>query len=259
LPAAKEAPAIAEKSEHAAREGEDKKVAKTENHPKKQNESPPQQAEEKTVEHPLTQLLKSKKYFALALAFFVGVVVAPIAEEFLFRLLLIGWLEKAETQWREQWQLRSLVIPLSALPILASSLLFASMHFRTASDKLEESNLVFTLAISAIMNLLVVSFAIVLIRMRTGATARDFGWDSRRFFKDIGLGVFSFFLVAVPIFFLQMVLLTYLPKQFAPDPIPLFFFAVVLGLLYQRTHRLVPSIVLHALLNFCSLAVFWFQ
>ena len=38
-----------------------------------------------------------------------------------------------------------------------------------------------------------------------------------------------------------------------PAPIPLFFFALALGYLYQKTHRLWPSLVLHCLLNSVSL------
>jgi len=37
------------------------------------------------------------------------------------------------------------------------------------------------------------------------------------------------------------------------DIIPLFFFACGLGYLYQRTHRAIPSILLHMMLNVCSL------
>jgi membrane protease YdiL (CAAX protease family) len=39
------------------------------------------------------------------------------------------------------------------------------------------------------------------------------------------------------------------------DFIPLFFFACVLGYLYQRTHRILPSILLHMALNLSSLAM----
>jgi membrane protease YdiL (CAAX protease family) len=42
-------------------------------------------------------------------------------------------------------------------------------------------------------------------------------------------------------------------------PIPLFFFAVVLGYLYQRTHRLWPSLVTHLLLNAGSMLILWSQ
>jgi membrane protease YdiL (CAAX protease family) len=42
-----------------------------------------------------------------------------------------------------------------------------------------------------------------------------------------------------------------------PDPIPLFVLAVGLGYLYQRTGRLAPCVMLHFLLNLCSLAALW--
>jgi membrane protease YdiL (CAAX protease family) len=44
----------------------------------------------------------------------------------------------------------------------------------------------------------------------------------------------------------------------SPAPIPLFFFALVLGYLYRQTHRLWPCIVLHMCLNATSLAIMWF-
>jgi len=44
-----------------------------------------------------------------------------------------------------------------------------------------------------------------------------------------------------------------------PAPIPLFFLALGLGYLYQRTHRLWPSLVVHFLLNSTSLALLWTQ
>ena len=43
------------------------------------------------------------------------------------------------------------------------------------------------------------------------------------------------------------------------DPVPLFVFGIVLGYLYQRTHRLVPCITAHMLFNSFSLAVAWLQ
>ncbi len=40
-------------------------------------------------------------------------------------------------------------------------------------------------------------------------------------------------------------------------PISLFFLALVLGYLYQRTHRLWPSLVVHMLLNGGSIVILW--
>jgi membrane protease YdiL (CAAX protease family) len=41
--------------------------------------------------------------------------------------------------------------------------------------------------------------------------------------------------------------------------IPLFFLAIVLGYLYQRTHRLWPSLTVHMLLNAGTMLVLWLQ
>jgi membrane protease YdiL (CAAX protease family) len=44
-----------------------------------------------------------------------------------------------------------------------------------------------------------------------------------------------------------------------PDWIPLFFLALGLGYLYQHTHRLLPSLVVHSLLNALSMWGLWVQ
>ena len=40
-----------------------------------------------------------------------------------------------------------------------------------------------------------------------------------------------------------------------PDPIPLFFLSLALGFIYQRTHRIVPCIVVHMMLNGFSMVL----
>jgi hypothetical protein len=45
------------------------------------------------------------------------------------------------------------------------------------------------------------------------------------------------------------------PDKVAGVPVPLFFFALVLGTLYYRTRRVAPSIIVHAALNAATLAV----
>ncbi len=44
---------------------------------------------------------------------------------------------------------------------------------------------------------------------------------------------------------------------YGPEPIPLFFLGLILGYLYQRTHRIVPSIVAHAIFNLFTMIVLW--
>ena len=42
-------------------------------------------------------------------------------------------------------------------------------------------------------------------------------------------------------------------------PVSLILFGIVLGYLYQRTHRLVPSITAHMLFNSYSMVLLWLQ
>lgn len=56
--------------------------------------------------------------------------------------------------------------------------------------------------------------------------------------------------------------LLHVTEELSPDPIPLFFFALALGFVYQRTHRLLPCVLMHMLLNAVSLiqlavSIYW--
>jgi membrane protease YdiL (CAAX protease family) len=44
---------------------------------------------------------------------------------------------------------------------------------------------------------------------------------------------------------------------YGPEPVPLFFLAIALGYVYQRTHRILPSIVTHALFNAFAMFILW--
>ena len=50
-----------------------------------------------TLAHPAEQLLRSGNPGAIAIAVTMAVIVAPLIEEFLFRVLLQGWLEALES------------------------------------------------------------------------------------------------------------------------------------------------------------------
>jgi membrane protease YdiL (CAAX protease family) len=112
-----------------------------------------------------------------ASSIFAVVLVAPLVEEFLFRVLLQGWLE-------------SLV----------------------RGGEMDERHL---------------------------ATKAVHSIPPRRFWQPI---VFSSAVFAL------------MHSSHGPDVVPLFFFALALGYLYQQTHRLWPSVVVHFSLNACTLA-----
>lgn len=110
--------------------------------------------------HPMIQdVMKQPNAVIIALAFVSAVVVAPICEEVIFRLLLQGWLEKWEDRMLG-WRVASAPVaeaaadstgeaatlapprppvvglagPYGALPILASSTMFAWAHLGHSTD-----------------------------------------------------------------------------------------------------------------------------
>ncbi len=44
---------------------------------------------------------------------------------------------------------------------------------------------------------------------------------------------------------------------YGPEPVPIFILGLVLGYVYQRTHRIVPGIVTHALFNLFTMVLLW--
>lgn len=135
--------------------------------------------------HPIEKLVhENGSTDVIFWAIFAAVIAAPIIEEFLFRGILQGWLEKAFYRTRV--------------------IVNAELAGETGGED---------------------------IAMATPTTP-TFLW------QPIILSSLTFAL---------------LHAGHGPDPIPLFFLAVVLGYLYAKTHRLLPSIVVHMALNGLSM------
>jgi membrane protease YdiL (CAAX protease family) len=212
-----------------------------------------------TTAHAIVQLMAVRHGNIILMCFIAGVAVSPIAEEMFFRVLLQGWLENIDRRGRRRLPMWRRLMPLGAMPIVVSSLVFASQHFRKAAPPLDVELLVFLFAGNSAMQLLTLIFGIVLVRWRAGARAADLGWSPEKFFADLRMGIITFVAIVVPIYGGQIGLAQLLPKQYAPDPITIFFFAVALGFLYFRTHRAAPPIALHMALNASSLLMALFS
>ena len=79
------------------------------------------------LEHPLAKLIVEQPSAGLvALATLSAIVVAPVSEEFLFRVVLQGWLERSMRRWRRLGRLGSRAVRF--LPIVVSAAMFAAMH-----------------------------------------------------------------------------------------------------------------------------------
>jgi membrane protease YdiL (CAAX protease family) len=209
------------------------------------------------TEHVVAQLMSEGNVWALLLCVVSAAIVAPISEEFFFRVLLQGGLEAWQHRWRRQMPTLRRLFPGGLGPIMFTSLLFARLHFRVAAPQFNVRFLMFLLAGDAVARVLALAFAVGWMRWRVGATAADLGWAPGNLLGDVKLGLAAFAAVAAPVYAAQAGLRCVLPECIAPDPLPLFFLALVLGTLYYRTHRIVPSVVLHVALNGTSLMLAW--
>ena len=211
------------------------------------------------TQHPVVIMLQDSDALVWLGCVFAVVIVAPLAEEFLFRLLLQGWLEAALWRWRHLLPTIRRLLPGATGPVLLASLLFGMLHFRVAGDVWPAAHYRATLLATTATNILTVAAIIVILRLAGRATAADLGWNMRRLPGDLRTGAVVFAAVVGPIYGLQILLTALLPKYVAPDPITLFVFSLVLGWLYARTRRLAPPATAHALLNAASLMMLWFS
>ncbi|MEX1224607.1 MAG: CPBP family intramembrane glutamic endopeptidase [Pirellulales bacterium] len=159
-----------------------------------------------------------------AAAAFVAVIVAPIAEEFLFRVVLQGWLERrfdigspdaARIVEAEQFDSDSSADQAAAEePSLETSPLAANNPYESPQSPPAQWPLA----------------------ARQTAAIRG---------PEI-----------VPIVISSAVFAAFHIGQ-GMAPVSLFFLALALGFLYQRTHRIVPCITVHLLLNGTSMTLLW--
>lgn len=216
-------------------------------------------------EHEVLQvLIRRRDAVAWAVCILSAAVTAPLCEEFVFRLVLQGWLEARLLGWRK-WRrlrhrkaLRTVLFGLSA--VVPVAVLFGAIHYRPAPPPEEVAKpaeiLMSGLVGLSLAHVLTIVVGVALLRTAAGASATDLGWDPKRLGRDVALGLASLPAVAVVVYRLQLVLTHVLPRSAAAEPFSLTVFALPLGLLYLRTHRIAPSIVLHLAFNFTSLAMF---
>jgi membrane protease YdiL (CAAX protease family) len=167
--------------------------------------------------HPLIQMIEQHgSPMLFVLAFAAAVVVAPLCEELMFRLVLQGWLEKWEDRelgWRS-----AIGAPIELVEVVAPEPTAGAdasvVETRMLAEELESLS----------------------PPPMTGVGGLPYGWF------PIGLSSILFALAHV---------------GWGPDPVALFLLALILGYVYQRTHRIVPSIVTHALFNGMALFALW--
>ena len=205
--------------------------------------------------HPIAQLLEQGAFSPVIflVIFIIAVIIAPLVEEFLFRMLLQGWLAAKLTQCRIPYA--------TGIAIVLVSCFFAAVHMGN-HDKIDVSPLLTGLVMSGLFSLLIFASGIIYLteRRRVRMTGYLFGtkpFFHSNFFVNAGYGLPAFLIIFL-LFGMTAVLRVLFPGMNV-SPIPIFFFSLVLGVLYSRTQNLSYCILLHALLNGTSLMLLWFQ
>ncbi len=168
--------------------------------------------------HPIIEGYKHQPdAWMLSLTALSAIVVAPLCEELLFRVLLQGWFESIDATWQRRRRKEGD----AALP-LPEPATAEPAPLPVASDNPYASPAAPLVAVVApdAVDTFVPKPALWPILLSSVLFA----------LSHIGQGL---------------------------APVSLFFLALVLGYLYQRTHRLWPSLIVHMLLNAGSIAILW--
>ncbi len=192
--------------------------------------------------HPLTEMLTlTKNSSLLPIAAFSAMIAAPIFEETFFRLFLQGWLEKLQvTASRMKCGLGT---PADSNAVLFGGDSSASLTGEATSDSEphEDGNPYR----SPTGNGSATSHR----AMGKSAEADDTVDSDEEPLEERPI-MWVPILVSSGLFALAHV-------QHGPDWVPLFFLAIGLGYLYQRTQRILPSIVVHMLINTLGIVQIW--
>lgn len=200
--------------------------------------------------HPFVQIIKDDpRAIYLAPIAFAAVIVAPLVEETAFRLLLQGWLERVVARYEASLEVAPLVTPESdqasaaeseqptvsgnlsrgeGEPAMTASMEKPSGNVATADENPDMSSDADADA-DADQEQSVVVEPPARLRETLGLPRKP-AWR------------------AVPILISSLLFAGAHFGQGAA-PIGLFFLALGLGYVYQRTHRIVPCIVVHVLVN----------
>ena len=179
---------------------------------------------------------------AILFAFFLYLVVAaPLAEEFVFRLLFQGWLEAKLLRFR---------IPgARMIAIIVVSLCFAAMHGHSMSVGTAGTGALFCFLVAfAILNLLIFVFGIIYLIQKRSVKITNYLFGTEpffrpRFFTNAGYCLLALlFCYGLGIIFFDEIVNT-------NTRIPVFCLSLVFGYLYSKTKNLSYCILLHATNN----------
>lgn len=221
--------------------------------------------------HEVALALRSDDPWMIGLCFFVAVIFAPLSEEIIFRMFIQGYFEKIDGLFRcrqrrigrllaydaqnESQSSFLICTPWGVWPILLTSAIFAMLHFRLAKDTPSMEDIWWTMIVAVSAGSIALTILLFWLRIVRRAKLSDFGIVPREIPRDIFRGFIAFLGIAFPVYMVQVAAASLVPESIAPDPISIFVLSVAFGTVWCRTHRLVPSIVMHMSLNATSLGL----
>lgn len=195
--------------------------------------------------HPLVEMLKlTKNMSLLPIAAYAAIIAAPIFEEVFFRMFLQGWLEKLQvTMWRTKAGIGTKAD--SDAVILgghSSASLAAEVDanpFRSPPGNGSTPHPITSVSKEAVED--------------EDVNKEALGDDEP---EDEEIEIDERPVLWVPIL-VSSGLFALAHLTHGPDWIPLFFLAMGLGYLYQRTRRIQPCIIVHMLVNSLGILQLW--
>ena len=178
--------------------------------------------------HPLVKMVTAGEpnLGVLVLATISAVLIAPIGEEIVFRLMLQGWLEKWEQEQLSGGPSLELLVSNDNQAIGLEQPRNDELRM-TNDEKTDHDNSSFVIRHSSFPS--------------RGAPSR-------------GLAGLRFGLLPILV---SSLLFAAAHFGYGPEPVPIFVLALVLGYVYQRTHRIIPCMVAHAMFNSITILVLW--
>ncbi len=174
-------------------------------------------------EHPIKTMLDDEQNLGnIAVALLAAIVMAPLFEEFFFRLVVQGWFERMETLW-----------------------LLADDDPRTPRDEPSDgdgSSVAERGVCDGASDAATPGARGTVADDETAGSKADAGSRRGRLPIFASSGLFAL-----------------MHASHGPDPVALFVLALALGYLYSRTHRILPSIVVHFLFNALSMLFYFAQ
>jgi membrane protease YdiL (CAAX protease family) len=198
-------------------------------------------------QHPLMEMFKSSPdagFFAILVI--AAAVVAPVFEEVVFRVLLQGFLEKACSR---RVTARDLLLgsPISAVSSADALLEASPFNSQDAREAAPSATLLPVAPASAADPYLLPPAIIAADSVVDAELADEAAQPPLR-------GPRSWLPIVISSIIFALMHFTH-----GPDWVALTLLAAGMGYLYQRTHRIIPSLIVHALLNSLSMFGLWLQ